>query len=81
MDCWEFKRCGREAGGRRSKQLGVCPAYTRGAGEACWLVVGTFCRDKVQGLFAEKSGNCELCDFYQSFDAAHREKVQEEFVR
>jgi hypothetical protein len=81
MNCWEFKQCGREAGGERSGQLGVCPAYTHGAGEACWLVVGTFCRSQLQGLFAEKIGNCELCDFYQLFDAAHREKVREEFGR
>jgi hypothetical protein len=77
MNCWEFKKCGREAGGERSEELGVCTAYIRDAGGACWLVAGTFCRGEVQGLFAEKLASCELCDFYQSFDTAHRQNVSE----
>jgi hypothetical protein len=79
MYCWKFKQCGREAGGARSKALGVCPAYPRGAGQACWLVVGTFCREEVQGVFREKPSNCEVCDFYQLFDEAHRARMRKIF--
>jgi hypothetical protein len=79
MNCWQFKQCGRQAAGERSAELGICPAYIRGAGQACWLVVGTFCRDRRQGLFSKELANCELCDFYQLFDEAHREKVREIF--
>jgi hypothetical protein len=79
MNCWEFKDCGREPGGKRGGQTGICPVYIRGAGQACWLVAGTFCRDKVQGLFAENLSTCEVCDFYQLFDEAHRERVREIF--
>src|ERR1017187_5011738 len=27
LNCWEFKMCGREAGGAKAPALGLCPAY------------------------------------------------------
>jgi len=27
MNCWEFKKCGREESGFSAKELGVCQAY------------------------------------------------------
>jgi hypothetical protein len=27
LNCWEFKKCGREAGGAKAADSGVCPAY------------------------------------------------------
>ena len=79
-NCWEFKGCGREPGGAKVAELGVCPASTEGrlegvhdgknAGRACWIVAGTLCKGEVQGMFAKKFYNCMKCEFYQ--------KVQEE---
>ncbi len=48
MNCWEFKKCGREAGGAKVAELGVCPAYPN-AGTHCARIAGTFCGGKVQG--------------------------------
>ncbi len=72
---WEFKKCGREAGGSKAAEVGVCPASTekrldgtnsgRNGGRACWALTGTLCGGKVQGTFATKVGNCLKCDFYQ----------------
>ena len=72
-NCWEFKQCGREPGGSRVKQLGVCPVTTldsfhmahggMNAGRACWVVAGSLCGGKVQGTYAEKLANCWRCDF------------------
>ncbi|MEW6110309.1 MAG: two-CW domain-containing protein, partial [Nitrospirota bacterium] len=28
FNCWEFFRCGREIGGAKVSELGVCPAAT-----------------------------------------------------
>lgn len=74
-NCWEFKGCGREPGGKYAKELGVCPATVetrldgihggKKAGRACWVVAGTFCRGEVQGTFAKKLQNCQKCDFYR----------------
>jgi hypothetical protein len=75
LNCWEFKNCGREPGGSKVTELGVCPASVEGrmdgthegvnAGRACWVIAGTLCRGEVQGTFAKKYEACEKCDFYQ----------------
>lgn len=65
MNCWEFKKCGREKGGKNAAELGVCPAYPNG-GTACARIAGTLCGGTVQGSFATKLTNCMKCEFYQS---------------
>jgi len=75
INCWEFMDCGREPGGKRSAELGVCPAAEstafnglykgKNAGRACWLVAGTFCNSRIQGSFAKKRTSCKGCRFYQ----------------
>ena len=74
VNCWDVKKCGREIGGTRSRELGVCPTATEtrlngahgglNAGRACWVVAGTLCGGSEQGSFAQKFHNCEKCDFY-----------------
>ena len=75
LNCWEFKKCGREPGGAKVTEFGVCPAPItlkanglnsgKNGGRACWAIAGTFCGGKVQGSFAEKLGNCMQCEFYK----------------
>ncbi|MEW6221193.1 MAG: two-CW domain-containing protein [Thermodesulfobacteriota bacterium] len=75
LNCWEYKKCGRQPGGARVAELGVCPAAIersldgihRGdnAGRACWVIAGTYCGGKVQGDYAAKLGNCANCEFFQ----------------
>jgi hypothetical protein len=75
QNCWEHKKCGRESGGAKSKELGVCPAAVekrlagtnsgRNGGRGCWALTGTLCGGKVQGTFAAKLGNCMQCEFYK----------------
>jgi len=67
--------CGREPGGEKANELGVCPAADspafeglyqgKNAGRACWLVAGTFCNSRTQGSFAKKRTSCKSCRFYQ----------------
>ncbi len=75
FNCWQFKQCGREPGGDKADELGICPAaadrsyngINRGlnAGRICWAVAGTFCGGEVQGKFADKRKTCIRCDFYK----------------
>ena len=65
MKCWEFKKCGREEGGSKAKELGVCPAYPD-YGQQCARVAGTLCGGTIQGTFAVKLGGCQKCEFYRS---------------
>jgi len=72
-NCWEFKKCGRQQGGEKSKELGVCPASLpnefndvnkgRNGGRFCWAIAGTQCGGKVQGTYARKFMCCLECDF------------------
>lgn len=73
-NCWEFEECGREVNGKKSNELGVCPAAVeqklhginagRNAGRACWALAGTMCGGKIQGTYAQKLGSCLSCDFF-----------------
>jgi len=58
VNCWEYKRCGKD-------KTNDCPAFIQKMGRICWLIAGTMCGGQVQGTFAQKLGNCKLCDFYQ----------------
>jgi methyl-accepting chemotaxis protein len=71
MNCWEFKKCGRESNGAKAKELGVCPAYPN-RGTSCASIAGTLCGGKVQGSFAMKLANCLQCDFYKSTNYVKR---------
>jgi len=73
MNCWEFKKCGRQPGGHKVAGLGVCPAtmFTdldgahggKNAGRACWAIAGSLCGGKIQGTYAQKLHNCWRCEF------------------
>jgi len=83
LNCWEYKMCGRELGGSREKQLGICPASTYllldgthdgiAAGRACWVVAGTMCGERVSGTFAEKLEDCRACDFREMVESEERD--------
>lgn len=74
QNCWEYKNCGRGPNGC-SERTNICPAATEkrldgvhggiNAGRACWVVAGTMCQGKVQGVFVEKYLTCRDCDFYK----------------
>lgn len=73
LNCWEFKKCGRQPGGHKAEELGICPATThealdnahagKNAGRACWVVAGSLCGGKIQGTYAQKLVNCWRCEF------------------
>ena len=87
LNCWEYKKCGRQPGGEKAETHGVCPAATekstdgihRGdcAGRACWIIAGTYCGGKVQGDYAAKLTNCTDCDFFQLVVTEEKTDVQD----
>lgn len=90
QNCWEFMQCGREPGGKNSKELKLCPATIElrfngvhggeNAGRCCWVVAGSFCRQEQQGLFAKKIKDCELCDFFRKVTEEESDKFQSAIV-
>lgn len=85
QNCWEFKKCGREPGGIKNQELGVCEAAAqakvngvndgKNGGRACWAITGTLCGGKVQGTFATKLANCMACEFYKLVQSEHGAKI------
>ena len=79
LNCWEVKKCGREPGGIKVVEFGICPAAIeerlngthggKAAGRTCWIVSGTLCGGRIEGTFAKKYGNCEKCAFYKTVKA------------
>jgi hypothetical protein len=75
VNCWEYKKCGREPNGAKVVELGECPATVEtklngvhggiNAGRSCWAIVGTMCGGKVQDSITEKGENCPRCDFFK----------------
>ncbi len=73
LNCWEYKLCGRQPGGKNAEKLGVCPVTTAetfdglhggsNAGRACWAV--PFTTPETKGGIAAKIKNCTTCDFHQ----------------
>jgi hypothetical protein len=86
MNCWEFKKCGRQPGGEQAVAEGVCPAAVaeafdgfhggHNAGRACWAVAGTFCGNKPSGTFAKKVKGCTNCDFHEHIIREEADKYQ-----
>jgi len=78
-NCWEHKKCGRQPGGSKAAELGVCPVTTykeldgahegQNAGRACWAIAGSLCGGKIQGTYAQKLHNCWRCDFMNAVKA------------
>lgn len=84
LNCWEFMECGREPGGARVEEMGVCPTATTptfdgynggtNGGRSCWLVAGTYCEGEVQGTFAAKFRDCFKCEFHKLVMEEERQK-------
>ena len=85
-NCWEMKNCGRQSGGSKTVELGLCPAAESNqyddrnngkfAGRYCWKVAGTLCGGQVQGSFASKMMNCVKCEFFHQVKQEEGYKFQ-----
>jgi len=86
LNCWEYKKCGREKGGLMVDILGECPATSTmkydghndgiAAGRACWMVNS--------GGQSFKTGvprtNCCLnCEFYKRVVFEEEENINFRF--
>ena len=81
LNCWQFQECGRQPGGAKVSELGVCPAASfapadgfcggKNGGRACTYVAGTFCSGTVQGTHRDKAKLCAGCEFYRQLKTAH----------
>ena len=69
-------KCGREPGGEKVAELGICRAaaeeffnginYGENGGRMCFVIAGSFSQGETQGIFAKKYASCEDCNFYKT---------------
>ncbi len=77
LNCWEYKKCGREPGGVNARTSGVCVSATNtsmheinggiNGGRVCWLVAGTYGKSRAEmaDCIASKAiSSCYQCDFH-----------------
>ncbi len=74
-DCWEFFQCGREIGGEKVEELGICPAVTaserdgncsdKNGDRGCAFISGNFCNGVNQGSLKDEEINCIQCVFFR----------------
>ncbi len=75
INCWEFMKCGRELGGEKTEELGVCPAATSpyadglnggiNGGRICWAIVGIYSCHIGKASLSQKKVLCSDCAFYK----------------
>ncbi len=73
VNCWEHMKCGREVGGARAEELGICPASLSGEhdgtnkgrsrGRICWAVEGVNCNGNAADGKASTLAACLECEF------------------
>ncbi len=86
QNCWEAKNCGREPGGSKVGEMGICPTAIekrldgvhsgKNGGRACWVVSGTYCKGEIQGAFNKKYAGCMICDFYGKVQSEEHPNAQ-----
>ncbi len=74
LNCWEYKKCGRNPGGLYAMEQGLCPATYdvaadgvnggKNGGRVCWSIVGNLHNDSPLCRPNGKPRNCLFCDFF-----------------
>jgi len=74
LNCWEITHCGRQPGGDKIDEFGICPTAIdkssnginngKNAGRYCWRIANTLCEGKRQRNYATKALNCVKCEFF-----------------
>ncbi|PKL46904.1 MAG: hypothetical protein CVV39_06565 [Planctomycetes bacterium HGW-Planctomycetes-1] len=75
VNCWEFRKCGRQPGGTKVEEFGVCPAAIskehngknggQTGGRYCWKAKGTLSDIHTKNNKTEKILKCIACEFYK----------------
>jgi hypothetical protein len=89
LNCWEFKKCGREPGGAHAAAAGTCPAAVEAradgihsgmnGGRCCWAVTAAL---RQKGICLNQAGDsCNACDFYRLVRSEEEERLVLRHVR
>jgi len=75
LNCWEYKKCGRESGGVNAEELGICPVAVEkkadgmnggiNGGRICWGVARMPYFGKNKSACCNSLISCLECDFFK----------------
>ena len=75
-NCWQFWQCGREPGGKYTKNYGTCPAASEAdadglnggtnGGRICWVIAENDSRVRMDCSDLHKQCSCLECEFRYS---------------
>ena len=71
MKCWEYAKCGREAGGTKVRRLGLCPAYPH-HGKDFTYFAGPLCTVKKEDTLALNLSAHLNNDVRKSFESINK---------
>ncbi len=89
LNCWEFRKCGREPGGTKVAQLETCPAAVESradgihsginGGRCCWAVTAAL---RQKGICMEQAGiGCNGCDFYRLVRSEEEQRLTLRYIQ
>lgn len=91
LNCWEFKKCGREPKGKNTEQYGVCSVAMeitcdglnggKNGGRSCWLWRETACAKIMKKSSVQCIRECRECNFYYSVKQARLDQLWKKFYR
>ncbi|MCI5148900.1 MAG: hypothetical protein D3916_05850 [Candidatus Electrothrix sp. MAN1_4] len=74
IDCWEFKKCGREPGGKNIEKYGLCSLVVslednkinnkRNGERLCWSLRESACEGIMRECCVNEIKECRQCTFY-----------------
>ncbi|MCI5141605.1 MAG: hypothetical protein D3909_07730 [Candidatus Electrothrix sp. ATG1] len=76
VNCWEFKKCGRETGGRNLSVFGICSVPVefgfdgvndgKNGGRSCWIIRESACEQVMRQCCVQEIRECRQCEFFTS---------------
>ncbi|MCI5219061.1 MAG: hypothetical protein D3914_07680 [Candidatus Electrothrix sp. LOE2] len=74
INCWEFKKCGREPGGRNIEKYGCCSVPVsieydgmnngKNGGRSCWILRESACEKIMRACRVDEIKECRQCHFH-----------------
>jgi hypothetical protein len=85
LNCWEFKKCGREPGGKNLSVFGVCSVPVtigfdnvnngKNGGRSCWIIRESACEEVMRKCCVQEIRECRQCDFYRFVNETEKKHV------
>ena len=84
LNCWQYRRCGREPGGENVSELGICNAalpskndlvnHGKNSGRICWTIADTKCDGEPTCKILDDINTCLTCEFLKYVTQQERQK-------